>query len=222
MMKRFFVFLILSLVCTLSAAEQVPLTTIPWKTVPDQTEIFARSGKSSDVSCNEYALTLYVRGRSAGEEIRVLIAPGNEKMQGYVEIRCKTLPKRSLKTVFRVVPDLFSENIEAEIRTDGTGQYVYRITVPWENLSTILPEKELRVMIGGSFLLLLMPEEYSAAKRRIEDAIYTAFQQRTSFRVTKKEHMSHLEILKQYLEFIENDPAVRVRYLRARFSEVKE
>lgn len=220
MMKKYLTLLILSAACFLSAAEPPPFLTIPWKPMPDQTELFAGSGKMFDVSCNEYALTFYVRAKTAGEEVFMLIAPGSEKAQGYVVVRCKAPPKRNLRTEFRVVPDLFAEHIEAEMRLDSTGQYVYRITVPWENLSTILPEKDLRLVLGGTFLPLLMPPEYGAAKKKIEGAICAAFQQETHLRLQVTPEMPFRKVLEQHLNMIKKDPAVRVRYLRAVLTEV--
>ncbi|MBQ7401089.1 MAG: hypothetical protein IJW07_03525, partial [Lentisphaeria bacterium] len=89
MMKKLCALLIFFVLCSLSAAEQIPVRTIPWKPVPDQTELFAQSGKMCDISCNEYGLTLYLRGGNSGDALRVLIAPGGERTQGYLVITCK-------------------------------------------------------------------------------------------------------------------------------------
>lgn len=219
-MKKFFTLLIFFVALSLVAAEQMAFLTIPWKPIPDQTELFARSGKMYDVSCNEYALTFYAREQTAGKTVRVLIAPGSEMDKGYVAIHCQASPKRSLKADFCIVPDLFSEMIETEVRQDGTGQYVYRITVPWENVSAILPEKGLRLMLGPAFLPLQMPNEYFTAKQKIERTIFTAFQQKTYLKIHMNPEKPFRENLKQYLDVIKKDPAVRVRYLRAILTEV--
>lgn len=222
MMKRVCMILLLFVAFALAAAEQPPFLTVPWKRSPDQIELFANTGKMYDVSCNEYALTLYVRERAAGEPALVLIAPGDEKMQGYVLIRGKAQPKRSLETVFRAIPDPFAENIKMESLQDSrTDRNVFRITVPWENLSTILPEKNLRLVIGGTFLPLLMPQEYMAAKQKIEDAVCAAFQQKTYLNLPAGTEMSYRKKLEHYMNMMKKDSAVRVRYLRAILMEVK-
>ncbi len=220
MMKKFYILLIFFLLFQLTAAEQIPLLTIPWKPVPDQTELFALTEKSYDVSCNEYGLTFYIREETAGENLRVLIAPGRETGQGYLTITCKTQPKRSIETGFHVLPGIFAENIEAEFRRDRMGKNVCRITVPWENLSTILPEKMLRVVIGKNYLPVQMPEAYLSAKERIEDSVLTAFAEKTHLKSRRNNGVSYHEMLRQYRNTIEHDPSVRVRYLRAVFTEV--
>lgn len=222
MMKKLYMLLTFFLLFQLTAAEQIPLLTIPWKPVPDQTELFALNGKMYDLSCNEYGLTFYIREKTAGENLRVLIAPGRETEQGYLAITCKTQPKRSMETGFHGVPGLFSENIEAECRRDSTGKSVCRITIPWENLSTILPEKTLRVVIGRNYLPVQMPKEYLTAKKSIEKMICTAFAEKTylHLKIQLSENALYREILKQYLNAVNNDSSTRVRYLRAVFTEV--
>ena len=222
MMKKLCAILIFFVLCSLSAAEQIPVRTIPWKPVPDQTELFAQSGKMSDISCNEYGLTLYLREGSSGDALRVLIAPGHERAQGYLVITCKAQPKRSIETDFHGVPGLFAESIEAEFRRDSTGKTVCRITVPWENLSTILPEKGLRVIIGENYLPVRMPEAYLSAKKQIEKVILTAFAEKTylHLKIQLSENALYREILKQYLNAVNNDSSTRVRDLRAVFTEV--
>ena len=112
MMKKLYMLLTFFLLFQLTAAEQIPLLTIPWKPVPDQTELFAQSEKRYDISCNNYGLTLYIREETAGENLRVLVAPGRETEPGYLAITCKTQPKRSMETRFHGVPGIFAENIE--------------------------------------------------------------------------------------------------------------
>ncbi len=220
MMKKFCSLLIFFVLCSIAAAEQIPVWTIPWKPVPDQTELFARTGKMYDLSCNGYGMTFYIRESVVGESLRVLIAPGRETEQGYLAITCKSQPKRSTETGFHGVPELFAENIEAEFRRDSTGKSVCRITVPWENLSTILPEKSLRIAIGGNYLPVQMPEAYFAAKTGIEGGIFNAFTEKTFLRIPMAEKMPYKETLRQFLDFIEKNPSTRVRYLRAVFTEV--
>ena len=222
MMKKLYMLLTFFLLFQLTAAEQIPLLTIPWKPVPDQTELFAQSEKRYDISCNNYGLTLYIREETAGENLRVLVAPGRETEPGYLAITCKTQPKRSMETGFHGVPGLFSENIEAEFRRDSAGKSVCRITVPWENLSTILPEKGLRVIIGENYLPVQMPKEYFSAQKRIEKIICTAFAEKTylHLKIQLSENALYREILKQYLNAVNNDSSTRVRYLRAVFTEV--
>ena len=222
MMKKLYMLLTFFLLFQLTAAEQIPLLTIPWKPVPDQTELFAQSEKRYDISCNNYGLTLYIREETAGENLRVLVAPGRETEPGYLAITCKTQPKRSMETGFHCVPGIFAENIEAEFRRDSAGKSVCRITVPWENLSTILPEKGLRVIIGENYLPVQMPKEYFSAQKRIEKMICTAFAEKTylHLKIQLSENALYREILKQYLNAVNKDSSTRVRYLRAVFTEV--
>lgn len=221
-MKNLCMTLLFFVLLSLAGAEQIPVRTISWKPVPDQTELFAMSGKMYDLSCNEYGLTFYIREKTAGESLRVLIAPGRETAQGYLMITCKTQPKRRIETGFHALPGIFAENIEAEFRRDSTGKSVCRITVPWENLSTILPEKTLRVVIGENYLPVQMPEEYFSAQKRIEKMICTAFAEKTylHLKIQLSENTPYREILKQYLNAVNNDSSTRVRYLRAVFTEV--
>ena len=220
MMKKLYMLLTFFLLFQLTAAEQIPLLTIPWKPVPDQTELFAQSEKRYDISCNNYGLTLYIREETAGENLRVLVAPGRETEPGYLAITCKTQPKRSMETGFHCVPGIFAENIEAEFRRDSAGKSVCRITVPWENLSTILPEKTLRVVIGRNYLPVQMPKEYLTAKKSIEDMICAAFQAKTYLQIHRDNNRRYKETLQQHLDAIGNDSSKRVRYLRAVFTEV--
>ena len=221
-MKNLCMTLLFFVLLSLAGAEQIPVRTISWKPVPDQTELFAMSGKMYDLSCNEYGLTFYIREKTAGESLRVLIAPGSETEQGYLVIVCKAQPKRRIETGFHVVPGIFAENIEAEFRRDSAGKSVCRITVPWENLSTILPEKGLRVVIGKNYLPVRMPEAYLSAKKQIEKVILTAFAEKTylHLKIQLSENALYREILKQYLNAVNNDSSTRVRYLRAVFTEV--
>ena len=222
MMKNCCTLLFFFVLFSLVAAEQIPFRMIPWKPVPDQTELFALNGKMYDLSCNEYGLTFYIREKTAGESLRVLIAPGSETEQGYLVIVCKAQPKRRIETGFHVVPGIFAENIEAEFRRDSAGKSVCRITVPWENLSTILPEKGLRVIIGENYLPVQMPKEYFSAQKRIEKMICIAFAKKTylHLKIQLSENTPYREILKQYLNAVNNDSSTRVRYLRAVFTEV--
>ena len=67
-----------------------------------------------------------------------------------------------------------------------------------------------------------MPEAYLSAKKGIEKVILTAFAEKTylHLKIQLSENALYREILKQYLNAVNNDSSTRGRYLRAVFTEV--